>query len=231
MENFIGNNINALRIHKGLSQEQMAEAAGVSQTTISAWECGASTPRKSNVYKLIEAIPGIDFDDIMSEENGFSARVFENNVSKKPRGAIPVAAMDMVPVPLRGRVHAGPFTYPENLEAREETAMAPKRLVEEDPDLYACEVEGDCMSKVYPEDNCIIFVSPNKRPHNGSIAVVTLDGCDALVRRMYKTANTLVLSPESWNPEHKDIIITSDSDHTVEFGGKVVWFQASKEME
>lgn len=231
MENFIGNNINALRIHKGLSQEQMADAAGVSQTTISAWECGASTPRKSNVYKLIEAIPGIDFDDIMSEENGFAARVLDKDAAKRLRGAKSVIAADMAYVPLRGRVHAGPFTYPESLEDREEMILAPKRLVDEDPDLYACEVEGDCMNKVYPEENCIIFVSPNKQPQNGSIAVVTLDGCDALVRRMYRTANTLVLSPESWNPEHKDIIITSDSDHTIEFGGKVVWFQPIKEIE
>lgn len=51
------------------------------------------------------------------------------------------------------------------------------------------------------------------------------------MRRMYKTANTLVLSPESWNPAHEDIIITVDSGHTVEFGGKVVWYQAAREME
>lgn len=69
------------------------------------------------------------------------------------------------------------------------------------------------------------------RAKNGSIAVVTLDGCDTLVRRMYKTANTLVLSPESWNPAYEDIIITVDSGHTVEFGGKVVWYQAARKME
>lgn len=51
------------------------------------------------------------------------------------------------------------------------------------------------------------------------------------MRRMLRTANTIVLSPESWNPVHKDVIITADSEHTVEFWGKVVWFQSSKEME
>lgn len=87
------------------------------------------------------------------------------------------------------------------------------------------------MNKVYPEDNCIIFVSPNKQLQNGSISVATLDVCNAPVRRIYRTTNTLALSPESWYSEHKDIVITSDGDHAVEFGGKVVGLQASKEME
>lgn len=86
------------------------------------------------------------------------------------------------------------------------------------------------MDKVYPE-GCIIVVSPNKQPQNGSIAVVSIDGEDYVMRRMYRTLNTLALSPDSHNGKHKDIVIMSDEEHTVEFGGKVVWFQARKEME
>lgn len=72
--------------------------------------------------------------------------------------------MAMGYVPLRGRVHAGPFTHPENLEAREELVLVPQHLVDSDPGVYACKVEGNCMNKVYPESNCIIVVSPNKEP-------------------------------------------------------------------
>lgn len=221
-------NIDALLVKFDITQDHLARIAGVTPGAVTGWRKG-STPRDEAVENICNYF-NIKRDDLLSDNYGLAAKEHEE-INVVLANAKSVAPMDMVPVPLRGRVHAGPFTYPENLEAREETAMAPKRLVEEDPDLYACEVEGDCMNKVYPKDNCIIFVSPNKQPQNGSIAVVTLDGCDALVRRMYKTANTLVLSPESWNPEHKDIIITSDSDHTVEFGGKVVWYQAAKEME
>ena len=86
------------------------------------------------------------------------------------------------------------------------------------------------MDKVYPE-GCYILIDPDREPQNGSIAVVSIDGADYVMRRMLRTANTIVLSPESWNPVHEDVIITADSDHTVELVGTVVWFQASKGME
>ena len=111
-----------------------------------------------------------------------------------------------------------------------ETVEIPAFLLAEDPDTYAAIAEGDCMNRVYPE-GCIIAISPNRQPKNGSVAVVTIDGCDAVMRRMYRTPNTLLLSPESHNPEHKDIVITADDDHVVEFGGKVVWFQAKEEIQ
>lgn len=74
-------------------------------------------------------------------------------------------------------------------------------------------------------------MSPNKEPRNGSVAVVTIDGTDTVMRRMLRTSNTLVLSPDSFNPENRDIIITSDDDRVVEYGGKVVWYQPDGEME
>ena len=86
------------------------------------------------------------------------------------------------------------------------------------------------MNRVYPE-GCLIAVSPNRRPQNGSVAVVTIDGGKTVMRRMYKTQNTLVLSPDSYNPENVDIVITREDEHTVEFRGKVVWFQAREELE
>lgn len=214
----IGENILRLRESRGMTQEEFGDIADVSSMAVSQWENGRAVPRMGAVQKIADYF-GINKSEIIDEQRPI------------PSGAKKTAGMAMGYVPLRGRVHAGPFTHPENLEAREELVLVPQHLIDSDPGVYACEVEGDCMNKVYPESNCIIVVSPNKEPKNGSIAVVTLDGCDALVRRMYKTANTLVLSPESWNPEHKDIIITADSDHTVEFGGKVVWYQAAKEME
>lgn len=68
MQNFIGNNIHALRVNKGLSQTEFAKITGVSQSAISAWERGESTPHAQHVQALIEAIPELVPDDIMSEE-------------------------------------------------------------------------------------------------------------------------------------------------------------------
>lgn len=86
------------------------------------------------------------------------------------------------------------------------------------------------MSKVYPE-GCHILVDPNKPPMNGSIAVVKINDDDYVMRRMYKGANTLILSLESWEEGYTDIVITQDDETTVELVGTVVWFQPKEEME
>ena len=41
----------------------------------------------------------------------------------------------------------------------------------------------------------------------------------------------MILSPDSWDDEYEDIVITGEDDRMVRFEGVVVWFQASKEME
>ena len=86
------------------------------------------------------------------------------------------------------------------------------------------------MDRVYPE-GCYILVDPDKEPSSGSIAAVMVDGHDAVMRRLLRTSSTIVLAPESTNPEHKDLVITATDEHTVGLVGTVVWFQASREME
>ena len=98
------------------------------------------------------------------------------------------------------------------------------------PNAYFLEVEGDCMDKVYPE-GCLILVDPDREPQNGSIAAVSIDGSDYVMRRLLRTANTMILAPESFNTEHEDIVITASSGKTVSLAGTVVWFQPAKEME
>ena len=101
-------------------------------------------------------------------------------------------------------------------------------MLERHRNAYFLEVEGDCMDRVYPE-GCFILVDPDKMPVNGSVAVVSIDGSDYVIRRMYRGASTLVLSPDS-HSEHEDIVITSAEGKTVELVGTVVWFQPKDEL-
>lgn len=226
------NRLKELREAEGLSQKKMASLLGISDSAYQNYEYGIRETSTSVLTKACEMF-GCNLDWIlgMSQEDseliGWGLRP---PIKLRLENAQAVAGADMVAVPLRGRVHAGPATEPEDLGELGKTVLIPRALLDADPDTYACESEGDCMDRVYPE-GCTIVVSPNRQPQNGSVAVVTIDGHDAVMRRMYRTPNTLVLSPDSHNPEHTDIVITSDSDHTVEFGGKVVWFQAREEME
>lgn len=211
----IGSNIRKLRESHDLTQEEFGRIADVSSMAVSQWENDRSVPRMGAIQAIADYF-------------GVSKGSILDGARSTPSEAITVGGMAMGRVPLLGRVHAGKPVEPDAFDG--ETILVPQFLIDSDPDCYALESEGDCMDKVYPE-GCVIVVSPNKQPQNGSVAVVSIDGDDYVMRRMYRTPNTLVLSPDSHNTKHKDIVITSDEEHTVEFGGKVVWFQAREEME
>ena len=213
----LATNIKKLRLEANMTQAKLAELIGVTRATVTQWETGWSQPRMGAVEKLANVF-GVSM----------SALVSDNPAAYRAPNALDVVAMPMVRVPLLGYVHAG---KPETAEEYEyESIEIPEFLLDSDPNCYALKAEGDCMDKVYPE-GCTIVVSPNKEPVNGSVAVVRINGTDTVMRRMYRTPCTLVLSPDSYNPEHTDIVITSDSNTTVEFLGKVVWFQSREEME
>lgn len=210
----INSNIRQLREAAGLTQEQLAEKAGVARSTVTQWENGWSNPRMGMVRKLA-GILGVSTADIVYEADSVPKN------AKKPATPKPAYA------PLLGRVHAGAAQEPDILD---ENIPVPYEVRERHPDAYFLQVEGNCMSKVYPE-GCYILIDPGRAPQNGSVAVVSIDGSDYVMRRMYRGASTLVLSPESWDEGYEDIVVTANDETTVEFHGTVVWFQPSEEME
>ena len=44
--------LKVLRASKNLSQAELGERLGVSQTTITSWETGKTTPNSKNIYEL-----------------------------------------------------------------------------------------------------------------------------------------------------------------------------------
>lgn len=208
-----GANIKRLREQRGLTQEQLGKMVDVSRSTITQWERGWTTPRMGNVQLLAGAL-GVSTADIIADELPPSNAI-------KPTTAKPAYA------PLLGRVHAGKAQEPDVLQS---AVPVPYEIIKRHPQGYFLQVEGDCMDNVYPE-GCYILIDPEQRPSNGSIAVVSIDGADYVMRRLYRGANTLILSPDSHNAEHEDMVFAATTEHTVEFHGTVVWFQSSKEME
>ena len=186
MSNFIGNNINDIRIHFGLSQEKFAEAIGTSQTTVSAWECGESTPRKSNVEKMIGALPQIQFDDIMSEERGFAKRVNGKTQFE-------------VEVPLLSRIAAG---TPLEMEDYEDSFPIPERLHDKYPEAFLLRVDGESMNRIIP-NGCYALVDPcDEVLHDGKPYAICVNGYDATIKRVHKLNNGFELIPDSNDPTY-----------------------------
>lgn len=209
----IGKNIRRLRKAKDMSQEELANAIGVSRAAVTQWETGWSQPRMGMIEKLADYF-GVSKAEIIDSE------------SSKPEGAISLSMSKEAYLPLLGRVHAGDAQEPDVVDDR---ISLPFEVYERHRNGYFLKVEGQCMSKVYPE-GCFILVDPSVAPSNGSIAVVSIDGADYVMRRLYRGANTMILSPDSWEDGFEDIIVSDGDGHTVEFHGSVVWFQASEEM-
>ena len=213
----IRENIVELRKRERLTQEELAKIAGVSRGAVSQWEGGFSEPRMGAIQNIADHF-GISKSAII-EDGGMFDRIPSNAI--KPATPKPAYA------PLLGRVHAGKAQEPDVLQ---DAVPVPYEIIKRHPQGYFLQVEGDCMDNVYPE-GCYILIDPEQRPSNGSIAVVSIDGADYVMRRLYRGANTLILSPDSHNAEHEDMVFAATTQHTVEFHGTVVWFQSSKEME
>ena len=131
--------------------------------------------------------------------------------------------------PRLGKVHAG-FSPSRHVCDEATMVSIPQFLVDEDPDCFVVSSEGDCMDKVLSVGSDLV-VSRKKQPRDNSIVMASVDGCDYIVRRLRMTANTMILSPESHNPDHEDIIIRRDSEHSLDPGRDHQWYQAPREME
>lgn len=210
----ISQNIKRLRKQAGMTQVELAEKLDVARSTITQWETGWSSPRMGMVQKLA-GVFGVTSAEMLAEPTDL------------PDGAMLPSDARPAYAPLLGRVHAGDACEPDVIDDR---IPIPYEVREAHPRGYFLEVEGGCMSRVYPE-GCHIYIDPAQQPRNGSVAVVSIDGADYVMRRLYNTGRTVVLSPDSWDDCYEDIVITLEDGRTVEYVGTVVWFQPAEEME
>lgn len=221
----IPENIDALLVKYDINQDHLARIADVTPGAVTGWRKG-STPRKDAVRNICDYF-NLSEDDILSENYGLAAKEYGDfpGISN----ARPAVGMAMGLAPRLGKVHAGVLARPDVCDEATMVSI-PQFLVDEDPDCFVVSSEGDCMDKVLSVGSDLV-VSRKKQPRDNSIVMASVDGCDYIVRRLRMTANTMILSPESHNPDHEDIIIRRDSEHSLEIPGVITWYQAPREME
>lgn len=221
----IPENIDALLVKYDINQDHLARIADVTPGAVTGWRKG-STPRKDAVRNICDYF-NLSEDDILSENYGLAAKEYGDfpGISN----ARPAVGMAMGLAPRLGKVHAGVLAQPDVCDEATMVSI-PQFLVDEDPDCFVVSSEGDCMDRVLSVGSDLV-VSRKKQPRDNSIVMASVDGCDYIVRRLRMTANTMILSPESHNPDHEDIIIRRDSEHSLEIPGVITWYQAPREME
>lgn len=78
-DELIGQKIKELRIKRGMSQEQLANAISISKSSISEWESCKRAPRMSTLRKIAKAL-GVDVWEIV----GFSDGVVIDDMHEEP---------------------------------------------------------------------------------------------------------------------------------------------------
>lgn len=219
-QQYFAENLRALLKTNGLSQKTVASAVDVSQQTLTNWVNGKSVPKSQGIIEALCAVLHTDQQGLFGYSDGYASaeRALGHPIVGSPSPAF---------LPFLGAAHAGDPTDPMTIEGN--MVEVPKSVADAHPMGRVLRVEGDCMDRVYPE-GCIIVVDPMTEPRNGSIACVRFETGDYMMRRMYRTAGTLLLAPDSTNPEHEDMIFKGDDAAQVELVGTVVWFQAAEEM-
>lgn len=205
----IAANIKALRKRFGVTQRELAEAVGVTENAVSKWETGYSVPRMGAIEKIATHY-GVTIRSIVDDDG-----MEERSTTRAGDAGLPLLAM--------------PRTCGEDVQAVEGLMSVPYEVWRDHPRGYFLKAKGQQMNRLYPEGS-LILVDPDVEPSSGSIVVARLGAADYVMRRLYKGSSVLVLSPDSWEEGYEDIVISGDN-HTVEFVGSVVWFQASGELE
>lgn len=214
----IAENIKRIRAAAGMTQEEFGRLAGVSSMAVSQWENGRAVPRMRAVEKIASALR-IARSEIIEDDASLAAQEH----GRFPSGRIPVVGVPMAKVPLVGNTHAGKPCLPEELDKFPEVDV-PQFLLDADPASYGLEVDGDCMDRVCPP-GMVAVVQPGVAARSGDVVVATIDGADSIMRRMTVINGDLILSPESHNPDHENIYISTASDHAVHVE-HVAYFQS-----
>ena len=207
-------NINALlrdkRKEKGLTMREVAEAVGVSEATVSRWESGNIANMGRSKIAALSKILDLAPAEIMG--------IDEQPKSTKPKGSefVPVEYNPTHKIPVLGRISAGlPLYAEQNIEGYVYTELNGGN------EYFGLRVEGDSMNAAGILQGDIIVVRQQEEVEDGEIAVVMVGSDDATVKRFHQDGNTIVLSPQSYNPIHQAQIYNLE-ETSVRVIGKIV---------
>lgn len=193
---------------RGMKQVELAEKSQISKSSISRYLKGDWEGKQSAVYALAKAL-GVTEAWLM----GYDVPM-EESTSVLPVDAEPYKPTGYMPV--LGRVAAGlPIYAEENIEEYIACDFPNSE------DYFALKVKGDSMNAAGINEGDYVIVRKQEIVENGEIAIVLVNGNEATIKRFSRNGNTVVLTPQSHNPEHQ-VQIYNAGETPVRVIGKVV---------
>lgn len=212
------NKLADIRIALDMTQQQVADAIGVSVQAYQNYEYGKRDIKGSVLSKMAVALK-CSVNEIL----GLDA----------PRALRPASAAAPVPVacyrPVVGHIAAG--TPVEAIEFDGGEHWVSPDVEKGHPNGFFLSVTGDSMDMRYPEGG-MVYIDPDETDIvSGKCYAVLINGYDATLKQVFKGGDTVILHPLSSNPEHRDRTIdTTDPDAPFFLVvGRVVWYVGVEE--
>ena len=231
----------------GVTAYKVSKATGVPQSTLSDWKRGVSYPKYDKLQKIAEYF-GVSVKYLKGEtdiredfennpdyyvpaqyrEMGMDAEAYyrfkqaeaedAQRESSLPAGAIPYVPGPMVLIPLVGSVNCGtPLFADENIEEYIPTRKSEMLSGEK---YFYLKAKGDSMINAGIQDGDLLFIRKQSDVNSGDIAVVTINGDEATLKRVIKKENALVLQPE--NPSYETKIYVGSEVNNICIKGRLM---------
>lgn len=186
----IAKNLKRLMDDRELSNVELSEIIGVSESTVGKWLLEKSIPRMGAIEKLANYFH-INKSDLLEDRSNAK----EIKLDIQPRK-----------IPILGKIAAGtPILAVENHEDYFDTS----EFINAD---FALQIQGDSMigSRIYDGD--IVFLRKQPYIENGQIGAFLIDG-EATLKIFNKQNNTVMLL--SSNPNYSPIILSPDRENLI----------------
>lgn len=192
-------NLFALCKQHGTSPNAVAKIIGVSSGSVTKWKNGA--------------VPSSKYVSAIADYFGISADSLLGTITE---GSVELLPLTVYAVPLYENVSAGLGVYADSRIVGYEHIQCRKDEVKQ---YFAAKVVGDSMYPLIDNGDTII-VKKDADVKSGDIAVILIDGEEAIVKRVIFEQERIRLI--SSNPDYKDRIITQSDAERYRFVGKVV---------
>ncbi len=189
---------------KGIERNDLCSALGFPYSTVCDWINAAKYPRIDRIETLANYF-GIEKSDLIEK------RTMDKSAQSRA-----------IKIPVLGYVRAGiPIEAVEDILDYEEISSA----MASQGEYFALSIKGDSMEPKISEGD-VVIVRKQENVDNGDLAVVLVNGCDATVKKFYKTDNGIKLI--STNPKYDPFFFTPAevASMPVQVIGKVVELRA-----
>ena len=197
--NTLGDRMRILRSGRGLTQQAVAEALGVSRSAVAMWEKNEREPNLETLAALAKLL------------NVPMTALVEREERPLPENVRPARYRR---IPLLGAIAAG---EPIFAGEEHETYVDVGDSVQAD---FALEVQGESMEPVY-KDGDVVYIRSQSDVSDGQVAAVVIDD-SATLKRVYHLPIGVQLMPI--NPAFAPMLFTAQNSNSVRILGLAVGY-------